>query len=101
MTRPGNEDRRLPTGGQSLPNPDEVNEFHRYDDVDNFPEAHHHTLGIDPNQASFGDHNHDGRNSKILFGRIVVTGSRGGNEALAALLTALANHGFITDSTTI
>lgn len=32
--------------------------------------------------------------------RQVVTGSRGGNAALASLLTALANFGFITDSTT-
>jgi hypothetical protein len=29
-----------------------------------------------------------------------ITGSRGGNAALASLLTALANHGLITDSST-
>jgi hypothetical protein len=29
-----------------------------------------------------------------------ITGSRGGNAALASLLTALASHGLITDSTT-
>jgi hypothetical protein len=29
-----------------------------------------------------------------------ITGSRGGNAALASLLTALAAHGLITDSTT-
>jgi len=33
-------------------------------------------------------------------GRQVVTGSRGGNAALASLLTALAAYGLITDSTT-
>jgi hypothetical protein len=32
--------------------------------------------------------------------RPVVTGSRGSNVALAALLSALASYGFITDSTT-
>lgn len=32
--------------------------------------------------------------------KITVTGSRGGNAALASLLTALANYGLITDSTT-
>ena len=32
--------------------------------------------------------------------RQTITGSRGGNAALASLLTALASHGLITDSTT-
>lgn len=30
----------------------------------------------------------------------IVTGSKGGNTALASLITALANLGFITDQTT-
>lgn len=34
-------------------------------------------------------------------GRITVTGSRGGNAALASLLTAMATFGWITDSTTV
>ena len=33
--------------------------------------------------------------------RITVTGSRGGNAALASLLTAMATFGWITDSTTV
>lgn len=53
-------------GAALAPNPDQVNEFHRYDDSDNSPESHHHTLGVDPNQASPGDHNHDGRNSFLI-----------------------------------
>lgn len=68
MTRPGEEDRRLASGALPLPNPDQVNEFHRYDDVDNAPESHHHTLGPEPIQAAPGDHNHDGRNSKTISG---------------------------------
>ena len=50
-----------------------------------------------------GDLNHDGSNVGF-FGtapttKPTVTGSRGGNAALASLLTALANLGLITDST--
>jgi hypothetical protein len=36
----------------------------------------------------------------LTYTPINVTGSRGGNAALASLLTALASHGLITDSTT-
>lgn len=105
MTYPGKrpateEDEGLP-GAALAPNPEKVNEFHRYDDVDNTPESHHHTLGIEPNQASPGDHTHNGRDSAALFGALVVSGSRGGNAALASLLSVLASEGIIVDSTTI
>lgn len=43
-----------------------VKEYHLNSDVDESPIAHHHTLGVDPNQASPGDHNHNGKNSKRL-----------------------------------
>ncbi len=43
-----------------------VKEYHLNSDVDESPIAHHHTLGVDPNQASPGDHNHNGRNSKKI-----------------------------------
>lgn len=70
MTSPSSGGGTAAGGGQSsnplLPNPDEVNQFHRYDDVDVDPVSHHHTLGIDPAQASPGDHTHDGRNSKQI-----------------------------------
>lgn len=84
-------------------NPREVNEIHKLSDKDVSREAQHHSLGINPYQASPGDHDHDGRNSKLLATSApeVVTGSRGGNAALASLLTALANKGIITDSTTV
>lgn len=98
MTQP--QDSNQQPGAALAPNPDAVNEFHRYSDVDNSPDSHHHTIGIDPNQASPGDHNHDGRNSKSLNAG-TVTGSRGGNVALASLLTTLANKGIIIDGTVV
>jgi hypothetical protein len=39
-------------------------------------------------------------NNTAPIAKPTVTGSRGGNAALASLLTALANYGLITDSTT-
>ena len=88
----------------SIPGPGEVNDFHRFDDVDYTPEAHHHTLGSDINQASPGDHVHNGRDSKLLPGyvaksTVAVTGSRGGNVALTNLLIALEARGVIDDQT--
>jgi hypothetical protein len=41
-----------------------------------------------------------GFNNTTPIAKPAVTGSRGGNAALASLLTALANYGLITDSTT-
>jgi hypothetical protein len=41
-----------------------------------------------------------GFNNTAPIAKPTVTGSRGGNAALASLLTALANYGLITDSTT-
>ena len=42
----------------------EVNLFHLNSDRDAGPTAQHHTLGLNPGQASPGNHTHDGRNSK-------------------------------------
>ena len=41
-----------------------------------------------------------GANGTTPITKPTITGSRGGNAALASLLTALANYGLITDSTT-
>ena len=50
-----------------------------------------------------GDLDHDGSNAGFYgtapIAKPTVTGSRGGNAALASLLTQLANLGLITDST--
>ena len=78
----------------------EVNEFHNQDDVDTSDLAHHHTLGPKANQASPGNHLHDGVTSKKLMVGVEITGSKGGNVALANLITALADAFGFTDSTT-
>jgi hypothetical protein len=54
----------------------EVNDFHSNSDVDKSTLAQHHTLGPQPNQASPGDHNHDGRNSKRLSATDLLLTSR-------------------------
>lgn len=48
------------------PQPDVVNSFHAKSDVNTSSTAQHHTLGIDANQASPGNHKHDGKSSKLL-----------------------------------
>lgn len=88
--------------GNDTPPPGEVNTYHTRSDLDSSTLAQHHTLGIGHNQAAAGDHVHDGLSSrKIGTGlSITVTGSRGGNAALASLITALKTVIDITDSTT-
>lgn len=44
----------------------EVNDFHINSDVDKSTLAQHHTLGIQANQASPGDHNHDGKSARKI-----------------------------------
>ena len=58
------------------------------------------SLGPGNLQASPGDHNHDGTTSKRLMEGIELTGSKGGNVALANLITELAAILGFTDSTT-
>lgn len=88
--------------GNPAPSPRQIAFFHSRSDVDSGPFAQHHTLGIKHNQASFGDHVHDGKSSrKIGLGlSLSVSGSKGGNAALASLLTMLAQVIDFTDSTT-
>lgn len=85
---------------KTTPPPEEVNSFHARDDVDSSWQAHHHTIGIKHDQASAGDHKHDGKNSLQLMKGVTITGAKGGNVALANLITALANALGFTDSTT-
>lgn len=49
------------------PPPRVVNKFHARSDKDAAQSAQHHTLGLDHNQASPGDHTHNGRNSKLIL----------------------------------
>lgn len=48
------------------PSSSEVGKFHSNSDLDSSPQAQHHTLGILHGQASGGDHNHNGKNSKKI-----------------------------------
>lgn len=90
-------------GGTSRPSHDQVKNFHEKADKDGGPKALHHTLGPSANQAAAGDHSHDGGNSAKLdqlLSDITVSGSRGGNAALASLLSQLASkYGLIDNST--
>jgi hypothetical protein len=51
----------------------DVNDFHSNSDVDKSTLSQHHTLGPQPNQASAGDHNHDGRNTRRIQGKDLST----------------------------
>jgi hypothetical protein len=54
---------------------EQVNIFHLNSDKDAGPGALHHTLGLGPTQASPGNHNHDGRNSRrIKAGELQTVG---------------------------
>lgn len=84
------------------PAPRDVNFFHTRADTDTSSSSVHHTLGIGHNQASPGDHVHDGKSSrKVGVGlSLTVTGAKAGNVALGSLLTMLKNVIEFTDSTT-
>lgn len=73
--------------------------FHAFSDVDSEQGAQHHTLGPGVNQAASGAHSHDGNNSPLLFNG-TVTGSRGGNAAVANLISIICSQTGIIDGTT-
>ena len=76
-----------------------VRELHTNADTDIQPDSIHHTLGPGYNQAASGQHNHDGANSPLLLEGFTISGSKGGNAALASAIAALVKLG-ATDSTT-
>lgn len=82
-----------------VPTATEVSKFHRKADTDGSQNAIHHTLGPGHNQSAPGDHDHRGGNSVELLAGVSITGSRGGNVALASVIAALVQLG-ATDSTT-
>lgn len=83
----------------AMPTPDVVDSFHTNSDLDSRVQAQHHTLGAAPTQASPGDHTHDGGTSALLLAGVTLTGSKGGNAALASVIAGLVKLG-ATDSTT-
>lgn len=84
---------------EESPLPQEVAKFHARSDVDSSIYAQHHTLGPRPNQAAPGPHKHDGTSSLKILDGVILSGSRGGNAALASVIAALVALG-ATDSTT-
>lgn len=74
--------------------------FHAFSDVDSDSSAQHHTLGPGVNQSASGAHTHDGNNSPLLFQGNTITGSRGGNAAVANLISTLASLTGLVDGTT-
>jgi hypothetical protein len=90
-------------GKSRAPTAAQVTKIHENADKDGSPKAIHHTLGPGPNQAAAGNHTHDGGQSAKLdqiMADITVTGSRGGNAALASLLSLLASNFGLKDTTT-
>lgn len=89
-----------------------LKDAHRQSDVDSSPQSQHHTLGTNRSQASPGNHIHDGITSPKLGAlaintsgndtkpALVLTGSKGGNVALANLIAMLGNFVNFTDNTT-
>lgn len=77
-----------------------VQEFHRYDDFNGSPDAHHHGLGKTRNEASEGSHIHDGITSIAILSGVTFTGSRTTNAAdlINQICNALAAIG-ATNST--
>lgn len=110
MTTPANPSGDIPAGAK--PKPTEkpidlktadaktVQAFHRNDDMDSRPEAHHHSLGKSRNQGTEGSHNHDGTTSVAILEGITITGNRATDPSgvMKQVLTALSRMGLI-DST--
>jgi len=85
---------------RTSPPPEEVARFHARSDVDSSQTAQHHTLGVRHDQASPGDHKHEGQGSRLIMEGITVSGAKGGNAALADLIAKLSAALGFTDSTT-
>lgn len=78
----------------------QVDDFHAQSDLNTRSESQHHTLGPSQTQAAPGNHNHDGGTSIPLWAGNTITGSRGGNMALASVISILVQKGAV-DSTTV
>lgn len=76
-----------------------VAQFHRNADTDSSKQAIHHTIGPAADQVASGAHTHDGGETRQLLAGITITGSRGGNVALASVIDALQALG-AEDNTT-
>ena len=84
---------------EGRPAPQVVEEFHVNADTDRDKDAIHHSIGTNEFQAAAGSHTHNGSDSLLLLTNIEISGSRGGNTALASVIAALVSMG-ARDSTT-
>lgn len=84
------------------PSPPEnvVRLFHKNASVDTRATDIHHTIGIQPNQAADGAHNHNGGNSKLLLEGYTLIGDKSiAEQVLPSIIAALVRLG-AKDSTT-
>lgn len=97
------------------PIPEVVMQAHMRADTDSSQTAVHHTLGQHRNQAAPGNHIHDGTDSPLIGPMIFdstpgnegktkpslsISGSRGGNAAVASIIAMLHNVIAFNDNTT-
>jgi len=87
------------TQGINVFDPRVVQQIHKNADTDTGKTAIHHTIGPAPDQVASGAHIHDGNETRQLLVGLNITGSRGGNVALASVIDALEALG-ATDNTT-
>lgn len=82
------------------PEPREVKLFHTRSDVDSSTTAQHHTIGIKHDQASSGDHNHDGKGSRKIGQGLSLNVVSSGTDAatIDSLLLMLHNVIEFTES---
>lgn len=78
---------------------EDLEKFHQKDDLDVRDESHHHSLGVGPTQAAKGSHTHMGGNGLPILTGQTITGSKGGNTALASVIAILVAMG-ATDAST-
>jgi len=98
MTQPENQLEKQPLTHLSA-TATEVNTFHNNSDVDTAITGQHHTLGILHNQASAGDHKHDGKSSKRIGKGLDLSFPITANAAytqaqIQSIINALRNLGF-------
>lgn len=84
---------------QPKPTTEEVENFHTNSDVDLRAESQHHTLGIGPAQASYGNHTHDGANSALILAGREISGSRATDSWRLSVNALLVRLGATDNST--
>lgn len=82
----------------------EVLDFHTHADTDGSAKAVHHSLGSGANQASPGNHSHDGGASAVILpldvAGVTLTGSRANlAQMMATILPALVALGAVDNTT--